>query len=86
MYVSFRPAAVALYAEPPGGSPRNVWAGEVVGLEPAGEAVRVEVGTAQGPSVVAEVTPEAAADLDLVPGAPVWAVVKASEIEVYARG
>ncbi|MBA8793073.1 molybdate transport system ATP-binding protein [Friedmanniella endophytica] len=86
VYVSFRPAAVALYAEPPGGSPRNVWAGEVVGLEPAGEAVRVEVGTAQGPSVVAEVTPEAAADLDLVPGAPVWAVVKASEIEVYARG
>ena len=35
-------------------------------------------------SILAEITPSAVADLELLPGSPVWAAVKASDIEVYA--
>jgi molybdate transport system ATP-binding protein len=35
------------------------------------------------PSVLADVTPAAVAELDLVPGSTVWVSVKASEVEVY---
>ena len=34
------------------------------------------------PALVAEITAGALAELGLVPGAPVWAVVKATEISV----
>ena len=34
-------------------------------------------------AVLADVTPAAAADLDLAPGAEIWAAVKATEVEVY---
>ncbi len=87
VFVAFRPSSVALYPQPPGGSPRNVWAGRVVGLEPVGESVRVEVGEISDSSVtiVAELTAEAVIELDLVLGARIWAAVKASEIEAYAR-
>lgn len=87
VYAAFRPASVALYPQSPGGSPRNVWAGRVIGLEPVGESVRVEIGEIWDPTttVVAEVTAEAVIDLDLVLGANIWAAVKASEIETYAR-
>ncbi len=87
VFAAFRPAAVALYPSAPVGSPRNVWSGRVVGLEPVGESVRVEVGRIwdDHTSVVAEVTPEAVIDLDLSIGAEIWASVKASEVEVYQR-
>jgi molybdate transport system ATP-binding protein len=35
--------------------------------------------------LVAEVTPGAVAELDLVPGAAVWATVKAVDLAVYER-
>ena len=38
-----------------------------------------------GDTIVAEVTPAAVADLDLVPGAHVWASVKAVDLTVYER-
>ena len=84
-HVAFRPAAVALFPTRPQGSPRNIWPGRVAGLEPHGDGVRVEVVGAPGPgsSLAAEVTSAAVAELELVPGASVWACVKASEIEVY---
>ena len=35
--------------------------------------------------LVAEVTPSAATELDVRPGGPIWASVKAVEIECYGR-
>ncbi|WP_231930126.1 ABC transporter ATP-binding protein [Friedmanniella luteola] len=82
---SFRPAAVSLFTRRPEGSPRNVWAGRVAGLEPHGSGVRVEVADAPDPgsSILAEVTAAAVAELDLRPGSPVWATVKAPDVAVY---
>lgn len=76
----FRPSAVALFRDPPAGSPRNVLAGTVAELAPTGERVRVRVDAR--PPLVAELTAEAAASLGLRVGEPVHAVVKATEIEV----
>jgi molybdate transport system ATP-binding protein len=87
VHVAFRPAAVSLFAARPLGSPRNVWSGTVLGVEPHGDGVRVEVGGAPdaGSSILAEVTPAAVAELGLGPGREVWAAVKATEIEVYPQ-
>lgn len=74
------PHAVSLHRQRPEGSPRNVWAGRVAGLDRHGDRVRVRVDGA--PPVVAEVTPQAVADLDLGRGGPVWVSVKATEIDV----
>ena len=84
-YAAFRPASVSLFTARPEGSPRNVWAGTVGGLEPHGDGVRVQVDGLPGGtgSVLAEVTPAAVAALDLRPGSPVWAAVKASDVQVY---
>lgn len=79
--VALRPSAVALYADLPAGSPRNVWAGTVSGLEPRTDVIRV---TIEGPpTLAADVTLAAAADLGLQPGTPVWCSVKATELEAY---
>jgi molybdate transport system ATP-binding protein len=84
VFVALRPAAVALHANRPEGSPRNVWAGRVAGLELFGDRVRVQV--AGSPAVLADVTPGAVADLGLAPDRPVWVSAKASELEVYPTG
>ena len=81
VFALVRPQAVALFRERPDGTPRNVWRLTVLGIEGEAERVRVEL---TGPiSLVAEVTPEAVAELHLVPGTEVWAAVKATDIEVY---
>jgi len=86
--VAFRPATVSLFTRRPQGSPRNVWPGRVTGLEPHGTGVRVEVGEALDGTagILAEVTAAAVAELDLRPGSPVWATVKASDVAVYPDG
>jgi molybdate transport system ATP-binding protein len=86
VYVAFRPASVSLFVHRPDGSPRNLWAGRIAALEPHGEGVRVEIAEApdRRSSILAEITPSAVADLELVPGSDVWAAVKASDIEVYS--
>jgi molybdate transport system ATP-binding protein len=72
------PRAVSLHRTRPGGSPRNAFAGTVEDLDDRGDRVRVRVaGTVP---IVAEVTPAAVAELALVPGAPVWVTIKATEI------
>jgi molybdate transport system ATP-binding protein len=76
----FRPAAVAVHRDRPGGSPRNVLPVTVTDLQPLGDRVRVRAG-----DLSADVTPAAAAELQLVPGGPVHFVVKATEVEVYRR-
>ena len=86
----FSPAAVAVYRDQPQGSPRNELAATVTDVEPMGERVRVRTavggpvgGAVEGLVVTAEVTPAAAAELDLAPGARVSLVVKATEVRVY---
>ena len=75
------PRAVALHRERPTGSPRNVWQGTVADVEIAGDRVRVAVDGS--PSLVAEVTPAALADLDLEAGGDVWVAFKAADVDVY---
>jgi molybdate transport system ATP-binding protein len=77
----FPPSAVTLSVGEPGGSARNRWAGSVTSVAPHGAAVRVHVDAAGG--LIADVTPASAAQLGLVPGAEVWATVKATEVAVY---
>lgn len=75
------PRAISLHRRQPEGSPRNVWPGDVGDLDFEGDRVRVQVG---GPvPLVAEVTPQAAAELRLAEGGPVWVTIKATEVDVY---
>lgn len=81
VFVAIRPTAVGLYRSRPDGSPRNVWPATVAGVTPYGETLRVDL-HGKVP-LTADVSPEAAAELDLVLGAGVWASVKASEAAAY---
>ncbi len=74
----FSPSAVAVYVEPPAGSPRNVFASTIRELEPRGAQVRVRTD-----ELSADVTLPVVAELDLVPGKDVFLVVKASEVTIY---
>ena len=74
----FRPAAVSVFRSPPGGSPRNALEVTVTHLEPLGDRVRVHAA-----ELSADITPQAAADLDLAPGTPVLFIIKATEVAVY---
>ncbi|MEY9950276.1 ABC transporter ATP-binding protein [Kitasatospora sp. GAS1066B] len=80
-FVAFAPAAVTLYRERPATSARNLWEVTVTGLELQGAQVRAEL---TGPlTLAADLTPVAAAELDLSPGALVWASVKAAQTHAY---
>jgi molybdate transport system ATP-binding protein len=83
VFAAVRPESVALYLECPHGSPRNVWQARLVAATPHGATVRCEL-DGEVP-LVADVTATAFAELGLVPGAQVWATVKASEVSVYDR-
>ena len=74
----FRPSAVGVYRQPPGGSPRNVIDVTITELEPFGEQIRV-----RSAQLSADVTAAAVAELDLAPGTPVVFAVKASEVAIY---
>ena len=74
----FRPAAVAVYLDEQHGSPRNAFRATVRSLEPRGDLVRVRTDR-----LAADLTPQSAAELSLVPGAQVWLSVKAAEVDVY---
>lgn len=79
--VIVHPRAVSLHRVRPGGSPRNVLTGEIVDLDARGDHVRVRV---EGPvPLVAEVTPQAVAALDLADGGAVHLAVKATELQVH---
>jgi molybdate transport system ATP-binding protein len=81
VFAAVHPHAVALHRRPPEGTPRNSWPGTADALETIGDRVRVRV-TGAVP-IVAEVTPAAATELRLADGGPVWATVKATEVQVY---
>nr|WP_157344970.1 ATP-binding cassette domain-containing protein [Nocardioides sp. MAH-18] len=74
----FRPSAVAVYREAPAGSPRNSLPVTITEVEPHGDAVRV-----RADHLAADVTPLAAAELELAPGLHVVFSVKATEVSVY---
>ena len=74
----FRPGAVSVFREAPGGSPRNSLPVTVSDLEPRGDQVRVRAG-----HLAADVTVPSAAELDLAPGPRVVFAVKATEVAVY---
>ncbi|MGK5696899.1 ABC transporter ATP-binding protein [Streptomyces sp. URMC 128] len=81
-FVAFPPGAVTLYRErPTGSSARNLWRCEVAGLETHGDQIRVDL-TGEL-ALTADLTTVAAAELDLRPGAPVWATVKATQTHAY---
>jgi molybdate transport system ATP-binding protein len=81
VFAAFRPNAVTLHRSRPDGSARNVWAGRAGELFPAGDRARVRF---DGPvPLIAEVTAAAVAELHLADGGPVWASLKATEVDVY---
>jgi len=81
VFVAFPPAAVALFAERPDGSPRNTWPAVVETVSRHGDNLRIEL---RGPiTVAADVTPGAAVQLELAPGRKVWAALKATEATSY---
>lgn len=77
---AFGPEAVSVHRSRPAGSPRNVWPGTVREVTAVGSRLRVLVTSVEAPDLVAEVTPQAAAELGLVEGVPVWTSVKATEV------
>jgi len=81
--VAYPPTSVTLHRHHPEGSARNVWQGTVAGLEQHAHTVRAQVTSASRPSVLADVTPAAVAELDLRIGAPVWLSFKATDTHVY---
>ncbi|CCK31931.1 ABC-type spermidine/putrescine transport system ATPase component [Streptomyces davaonensis JCM 4913] len=82
VFVAFPPSAVTLHRDrPTGSSARNLWRCEVAGLETHGDQIRAAL-TGELP-LAADLTTVAAAELDLHPGATVWATVKAVETHAY---
>ncbi len=81
VFASFGPAAVTLTLEEPVGSARNRWHGTVRSVAPHGAAVRVHIDGAA--ALIADVTPESASRMSLIPGRTVWAAVKATEVGIY---
>jgi molybdate transport system ATP-binding protein len=82
VFVAFPPSAVTLFRDRPrGASARNLWRCEVAGLETHGDQIRADL--TGDLTLAADLTTVAAAELDLQPGAPVWATVKATQTHAY---
>ena len=79
------PDAVALYREPPQGSPRNVLAGRVSGVDRAGALVSVEVRLAGGQTIRAAVTAGAVAEMGIAVDQELWCAIKAVEVRIVPR-
>ncbi|WP_241383574.1 sulfate/molybdate ABC transporter ATP-binding protein [Rhodococcus sp. CH91] len=75
----FAPSAVAVYTDPPHGSPRNTLRITVAELESRGATVLVRSHS----GIAAEITTAALTELDIHPSATVWFVVKATEVDVH---
>jgi molybdopterin-binding protein len=81
---AFSPTAVTVDLTEPAGSARNRWRGRVVGVSPHGAVLRLVVHAIDGQELIADVTPDAAAELGLVPGREVWVSVKETSVRSYA--
>ncbi|MEA4945620.1 MAG: ATP-binding cassette domain-containing protein [Propionicimonas sp.] len=80
---AFTPSAVSVYLEAPHGSPRNLIPATVTEVEQRGGIVRVRAADHHGHQVAADVTPHAAAELDLYPGRAVVLSLKATAVALY---
>ncbi|MEU6403197.1 ABC transporter ATP-binding protein [Streptomyces sp. NPDC046985] len=82
VFVAFPPDAVTLHGERPAASrARNLWRCEVAGLQTHGDRIRADL-TGEL-DLAADLTTVAAAELDLRPGAAVWATVEAARTHAY---
>ena len=81
---SFSPSAVTVSPAEPSGSARHRWPGTVTSLAPHGDAVRLLVSGRH--DLLADVTPAAVAELELVPGREVWLSVKETAVDTYDAG
>ncbi len=81
VFVVVHPRAVSVHRTHPEGSPRNVWSGRASSIELMGNRVRVRIDAAI--PLVAEVTPAALKELNLVEGGEVWLSFKATDVGVY---
>ncbi|HEV2797732.1 MAG TPA: ATP-binding cassette domain-containing protein [Nocardioides sp.] len=79
--ISFTPDAVTVSLSEPEGSSRLRWHGPIATLAPHGDAVRLMVHAS--PDLLADVTPAAAAELELVTGREVWLSAKATAVSRY---
>ncbi|MHA7652562.1 sulfate/molybdate ABC transporter ATP-binding protein [Mycobacterium sp. ML4] len=81
----FAPVSVAVYPDPPHGSPRNTVEVTVAELDTRGPGVLVRAADqADGaPGLAAAITLDAAAELQLTPGERVWFSVKAAEVALH---
>lgn len=82
-FVSFRPRDVTVSLHRPEGSARLTWSGPVASAQQHGDAVRLLVDT--DPHLLADVTPQAVAELGLAPGREVWLSVKATAVRRYGE-
>ncbi|MEV2251916.1 ABC transporter permease [Streptomyces sp. NPDC050147] len=76
------PEAVSVHRDRPTGSPRNVWPGTIREITASGSRLRLLITSPAAPDLVAEITPQAAAELGLTDGTRVWTSVKATEVTV----
>jgi molybdate transport system ATP-binding protein len=80
--VMISPSSVALFLERPGGSPRNSWLCRIQRVEHLDSLARVSL---SGPlDLYADITSDAAHELDLTPGRELWVSVKATEVRANA--
>jgi molybdate transport system ATP-binding protein len=82
-FTSFRPQDVTVSLHRPDGSARLAWSGPVASAQQHGDAVRLLVET--DPPLLADVTPQATAELGLAPGREVWLSVKATAVRRYGH-
>lgn len=81
-FVAFPPSAVTLFRDPPADAgAHGPWRLEVAGVETHGDRIRADL-TGELP-LAADLTTVAAAELELRPGAPVWATVPATQTHAY---
>lgn len=80
-FTTFSPRDVTVSLRRPEGSARLQWQGRVASAQQHGDAVRVLINSE--PPLLADVTPQAAAELGLAPGREVWLSVKATAVSRY---
>lgn len=78
---TFSPRDVTVSLRRPEGSARLQWQGTVASAQQHGDAVRLLINSE--PPLLADVTPQAAAELGLAPGRDVWLSVKATAVSRY---
>ena len=80
-FTTFSPRDVTVSLRRPEGSARLQWQGTVASAQQHGDAVRLLISS--DPPLLADVTPQAAAELGLAPGREVWLSVKATAVSRY---